>query len=157
MDSPPEQSPVPPAARPGRRRNQLLLLLCLLLAVVITLFFGTRAFRRFLHPPTDEPIREWMNIPYVAHSYQVPPHVLFRALNLSDTPPADKRPIRTIARMLGLRVEEVIQILEEAIANERAFHWLPNEPPPPPTPPRPTLAPPTRTPATAVPVATPAN
>ncbi|MFZ4663261.1 MAG: hypothetical protein ACOYNY_40015 [Caldilineaceae bacterium] len=56
-----------------RRRQQLLLLGALVLALFITVFFGLRAFRRFDHPPSDEPIRGWMNIPYIAHSYQVPP------------------------------------------------------------------------------------
>lgn len=142
-----------PTVRP-RRRRQLILLFFLLLAVVFTFFFGTRALRRLFHRPTDEPIREWMNIPYVAHSYEVPPHILFQALNLPNTHPPDKRPIRRIARSLGLSVAEVTQILEDAIAKERATQWLPGDPPPPPPPPEP---PPTLTPVADAPVATPDN
>jgi len=119
--------------RPSKRRQQILLLSCLLLALFITLFLGTRSFRRFRDRPTDEPIREWMNIPYIAHSYHIPPHLLFQALNLPDTPPPDKRPIIKIAKELGLSVAEVTTLLEAAIAQERASQEPPGKPPPPPT------------------------
>jgi len=119
--------------RPSKRRQQILLLSCLLLALFITLFLGTRSFRRFRDRPTDEPIREWMNIPYIAHSYHIPPHLLFQALNLPDTPPPDKRPIIKIAKELGLSVDEVTTLLEAAIAQERASQEPPGKPPPPPT------------------------
>lgn len=112
-----------------RRRQQLLLLGALLLALFITIFFGLRAFRRFDHPPTDEPIRGWMNIPYIAHSYQVPPPVLWQALD----PPSDlspsRRPIRRLAEELNLTTTEVISRLETAIANARAQHPSHDKPP----------------------------
>ncbi len=137
--------------RLSKRRQQIILLICLLLALFVTFFFGTRAFRRFRDRPTDEPIREWMNIPYVAHSYQVPPDVLFRSLNLPDKPPPDKRPIRRIAQELNLSVSEVTAYLEEAIAQERASRPPPGGPPSPPT------APSVATPIVVTPVITPAN
>ncbi len=112
-----------------RRRQQLLLLGALVLALFITVFFGLRAFRRFDHPPTDEPIRGWMNIPYIAHSYQVPPPVLWQALD----PPSDlspsRRPIRRLAEELNLTTTEVISRLETAIANVRAQHPSHDKPP----------------------------
>lgn len=128
---------------PARRRRQLLLLSGLVLALLITFFFGTRAFRRFRDRPTDEPIRAWMNIPYVAHSYHVPPPILLQALNLPDTRPPDNRPISRIAKALNLTTDEVIKTLEEAIAKERAAHAPPGKPP--------------DAPPDAPPVATPAN
>ena len=125
-----------------RRRQQLLLLGALVLALFITVFFGLRAFRRFDHPPTDEPIRGWMNIPYIAHSYQVPPPVLWQTLNPSSDLPPSRRPIRRLAEELNLTTTEVISRLEAAIANERAQH-PPHDKPPESAPalPTPTAAP----------------
>jgi hypothetical protein len=119
---------------PSKRRQQLLLLSGLLLALLITVFFGLRAFRRFSHPPSNEPIREWMSIPYIAHAYHVPPPVLLEALSLpADTPP-NRRPINRIAKDLNLTTDEVIQRLEDAIAQDRASRAPPEgkpEKPPP--------------------------
>jgi len=98
----------------------------LLLAVLLTVFFGLRAVRRFTHRPTNEPIREWMSVLYVAHAYHVRPDVLFRALGLPDQPPPDKRPISKLAEELNLSSAEVIKRLQEAIAKAR-----PPRPPPP--------------------------
>src|SRR5665647_829515 len=49
----------------------------------------------------DEPIHGWMSVGYVAHSYRVPPYVLYLALGLPHKPP-DKRPLRDIAKMQHL-------------------------------------------------------
>ncbi|MBX3015772.1 MAG: hypothetical protein KF832_29905 [Caldilineaceae bacterium] len=119
---------------PSTRRLQLVLLVGLLLALLITFFFGERAFRRFIDRPTDEPIRAWMNIPYVAHSYRVPPHVLFQALDLPVEHPPNQRPISRLARELNLSSEEVITRIEAAIAQERAAKAPPGQPPPEPPP-----------------------
>lgn len=117
--------------KPSKRRRQLYLLIGLLLALLITLFFGARAVRRFRDRPTDEPIREWMNIPYVAHSYHVPPDLLFQALNLPAERPPNRRPISRIAKELNLTSDEVIKRLEEAIAKERASRAPPGQLPVP--------------------------
>lgn len=117
-------------AKPSKRRRQLLLLSGLVLALLVTLFFGTRAFRRFRDRPTDEPIRTWMNIPYVAHSYHIPPDVLLQALNLPVEHPPNRRPISRIAQDLNLSTDEVIKRLEEAIVAERASRGPPEKPPP---------------------------
>lgn len=102
----------------------------LVLALFVTLFFGTRAFRRFTSPPRDEPIRGWMNIPYIAHSYHIPPDRLFQAQELPNERPPNKKLIDRIARDLNLSNDEVIKRLEEAIAQERALHAKPTKPPP---------------------------
>lgn len=106
----------------SKRRQQLLLLGALGLALFVTLFFGLRAFRRFDQPPTDEPIRDWMSIPYIAHSYRVPPPVLWAALAPPPDLPPSRRPIRRLADELNLTTAEVIARLETAIADERAKH-----------------------------------
>jgi hypothetical protein len=54
----------------------------------------------------DEPIRGWMNVGYVAHSYRVPPHVLYLALDLPHKPP-DKRPLRDIAKVQHRSMDEI--------------------------------------------------
>jgi len=106
----------------------------LLLALFITFFFGMRAFRRFSRPPSDEPIREWMSIPYIAHAYHVPPPVLLEALGLpTDTRPS-RRPLNRIAKELNLTTDEVITRLEEAIAQDRAARAPPGESPQKPPP-----------------------
>ena len=78
----------------------------------------------------DEPIRSWMNLGYVAHSYRVPPHVLYRALDLPFEPraPRDRRPLREIAKAQGRSMDEVRAVLQDAITHARP----PHPPPPPP-------------------------
>lgn len=117
---------------PSKRRQQILLLSGLLIALAITVFFGIRAFHRFSRPPSNDPVREWMSIPYIAHAYRVPPPVVLAALGLpADTPPS-KRPLSRIATELNLTTDEVVKRVEEAIAQERARHAPPGPPPPPP-------------------------
>ncbi len=114
------------AAKSSPQRQRRLLIGSLVVAILLTLFFGVRAVRRFINRPTNEPIREWMNVPYIAHAYHVRPDVLFRALGLPDKPPPDKRPISVIAKELNMSTEAVIQTLQVAIEKER-----PPKPPPP--------------------------
>ena len=69
----------------------------IILGVIIVLFFGlrtARAFRQFRghHPPhpfsteqveTDVSlIRDWMTIPFIGRTYQVPPPIIFEALGI---------------------------------------------------------------------------
>ena len=80
----------------------------------------------YWHAHRDEPIRGWMNVGYVAHSYRVPPHVLFLALGLPHKPP-DKRPLREIAKIQHRSLDQIRAILQDAI-----IHARPPYPPPPP-------------------------
>jgi hypothetical protein len=101
----------------------------LVLVVVGTSLLAVRTFRRAVYwrMHRDEVIRPWMSLPYVAHSYRVPPHVLYDALKI-DHPPHDRRPIRQIAKAQNRPVNEVIRNLDEAIA--RARQQSPNPSPP---------------------------
>ena len=96
-------------------------------------FTGLHAFR-FVRDAVywsyhrDEEIRGWMPVGYVAHSYRVPPHVLYQALGLPHKPP-DKRPLREIARAQNRSMDEVKAVLQDAIVHAR-----PPYPPPPPPP-----------------------
>ena len=112
--------------------GQWLLLSLFLLALVVTGFFGVRAIRRAIYwrNHRDEPIRPWMSVLYVSHSYRVPPHVLYPAIGLSPET-HDRRPLREIAREQNRPVETLINELQEAI-----IHSRPPYPPPPPPPQR---------------------
>jgi len=108
-----------------------------LLSLAIGIFFVVRAVRPaiYWHYHKDEPIESWMSVGYVAHSYHVPPHVLFLALGLPHKPP-DKRPLSEIARAQNRSMDEIRTILLDAIVHAR-----PPYPPPPPPPPDPRSSP----------------
>jgi hypothetical protein len=110
--------------------HQWVLLSLLLVAVFVTALFGVRAVRRaaYWHNHRDEVIRPWMSVTYIAHSYQVPPHVLYQAINLAPVP-HDRRPLREIARQQNRPVETLISEVQNAIVHSRP----PYPPPPPPT------------------------
>lgn len=105
-----------------------------LLAFVLVLgFIGLRTIHTYRAASywrhhRDEPIHGWMRIGYVAHSYHVPPRVLYEALGLPTQPP-DRRPLRVIAKAQHRSMDEVIALLREAIADARASRPPPSPPP----------------------------
>src|ERR1700704_605758 len=109
--------------------RQSVLALAFLLSLSVAVFFIVRAVRPIVywHYHQDEPIRGWMNIGYVAHSYHVPPHVLYQALGLPHKPP-DRQPLREIAKEQNRSMEEIRTALLVAIVRARP----PNRPPPDP-------------------------
>jgi hypothetical protein len=100
------------------------------LVVSFTGLFAVRTIRRaiYWHYHQDEPIRPWMNLGYISHSYSVPPWVLHQALGLPPGKP-DRRPIRVIAREQHRSVDEVIAILKDAIVHARRPYPPPGPPP----------------------------
>jgi hypothetical protein len=92
----------------------------LVVVVLLTSLFAVRTFRRAIYwrMHRDEVIRPWMSLPYVAHSYRVPPHVLYDALKI-EHPPHDRRPIRQIAKEQNRPVNDVIKTLSDTIARNR--------------------------------------
>jgi hypothetical protein len=110
--------------------RQWLVVLAFVLVVSVTGLFAVRTVRRaiYWHYHQDEPIRPWMNLGYIAHSYSVPPWVLHQALGLPPKP--DRRPIREIAREQHRSVNEVIAILQDAIVHARPPYPPPGPPPP---------------------------
>ena len=114
--------------------QQWLVIVAFLLVLGFTGLHAFRAVRSaaYWSHHRDEPIRAWMNVGYVAHSYHVPPPVLYEALGMQRLP-HDKRPIRVIAREQHRSVNEVIAILQEAIVRARQS----GAPPPPLGPPGP--------------------
>jgi hypothetical protein len=105
-----------------------------LVAFVLVLgFIGQRTFHTYRAASywrhhRDEPIHGWMRVGYVAHSYHVPPRVLYEALGLPHQPP-DRRPLRAIAKAHNQSLDEVIAILQEAIADARSSRPPPSPPP----------------------------
>jgi hypothetical protein len=111
--------------------RQWLVVLAFVLVLSFTGLFAVRTVRRaiYWHYHQDEPIRPWMNLGYIAHSYNVPPWVLHQALGLPQKP--DRRPIREIAREQNRSVDEVIATLQNAIVHSRPPYPPPGPPPPP--------------------------
>ena len=76
-------------------RQRTLVIGLILIGILFSAFFGMRAFHAFRkfnghRPPpqgkveTDvELIRDWMTIPFISKMYQVPPDIIFNALNVS--------------------------------------------------------------------------
>ena len=127
-----------------------LLIAALVLVSLFTLNFAARAFQhaRILHQRParpDEPIQSWMNIPYIAHAYHVPPPVVAGAIGLSPDR-RDPRPLREIAAEQGRTPDALIADILAAIKQERAQHEPPRPLSPPPAPPTPTASSGTQTP-----------
>lgn len=107
----------------------------LLAAFVVSLgFTGLHVVRTvrdaiYWNAHRDEPIEGWMTLGYVAHSYHVPPHILFRALGMQPGPP-EHRNIAALARTRGESVDAVAARLNHAIVHVRP----PYPPPGPPAP-----------------------
>src|SRR5882724_737181 len=101
--------------------KQWVVMAALALVVLATGVFAVRTVQRAMYwrAHRDEAIRPWMSVPYVAHSYRVPPHVLYQALGI-PLQPHDRRPIKQIAREQNRSVDEVTSILQDAINRARA-------------------------------------
>ena len=99
-------------------RKKWLLVLAFVASAVLTVVFGLRAVHRRPHRRIDEPIRPWMTVTYVAHSYHVPPHVLYEALGVQHKP-HDKLTIARVAREQNRPVHAVISDLMAAIERAR--------------------------------------
>lgn len=111
-------------------RRQWLVLVAFLFVLGFTGFHAYRFARNaiYWHYHQDEQIQGWMTVRYVAHSYRVPPHILYQALGLPQRPP-DRRPLKEIARAQNRSLDEVKALLMDAIVHAR-----PPYPPPPPPP-----------------------
>jgi hypothetical protein len=110
--------------------QQWLVLTAFLVITAFTAFTAVRTARRVIYwrAHRDEPIRGWMNVGHVAHSYRVPAAVLYLALGLPEKPP-DKRPLREIAKMQHRSMEEIRAILLDAIVHARPPYSEPQSPP----------------------------
>ena len=110
-----------------------------ILLLLIGLFTVNAAVRGFAHAKRlrqhpDEPIQPWMNIPYIAHSYHVPPAVVAGALGIDDRQ-RDPRPLKKIAAERGVSVTALADQIMAAITEFRASPPGPPDVPAPPPPP----------------------
>ena len=78
------------------KKSRILFILMAVLGGLLIIFFGMRSFRSFRkfdghhpRPPfageleTDvEQIEDWMTVPFISHTYGVPPEVIFDSLNI---------------------------------------------------------------------------
>jgi hypothetical protein len=101
--------------------QQWLLVVLFLFVVGFTGWRAVRTVRSAVYwsHHRDEPIHGWMTVRYVAHSYRVPPHVLYEALGVQPQP-RDRRPLRGIAKAQHKSLDEVRTILQKAIAQARS-------------------------------------
>jgi hypothetical protein len=110
----------------GFRWQQWATLAAFLLVLGLTafyLFHTVRHAKSFRHH-RDEPIRAWMTVGYVAHTYHVPAPVLYEALGLPKDR-YDKRPLREIARAQHRSLEQVREALEAALAESGSPYVTP--------------------------------
>jgi len=75
----------------------------------------------------DEPIRGWMTVGYVAHSYRVPAQVLYEALGLPDRAAEkangkthERQTLHKIAKAQHRSLNNIIATLQDAIERARA-------------------------------------
>jgi hypothetical protein len=114
--------------------QQWLFILGFVVSLAIVVVFALQAFRHMPRKRADEPIRPWMTIPYVSHSYHIPEYVLYQALGLPSVP-RDHRPLTAIARLQKRTVAKVIATLQDAIKLSRPPNPTPLPFPPGTTPP----------------------
>ena len=87
-----------------------------MLAIAATLIFASRASRQVRHIHTaNEPIREWMSVPFIAHAHHLPANVLFQAIGVQPREPRDRRSVRSIAHDLHRPIPELMAELQRAI------------------------------------------
>jgi hypothetical protein len=93
-----------------------------LIALALTLFFVTRLLVHLLtwEGHLHEPIKPWMTIGYVGHSWGLNPKVIDERAGLPL--PVNGRPftLQEIADDRGVPVEDIIKQVEDAVAKLRA-------------------------------------
>jgi len=116
----------------------------IIIGILVVVFFGLRTFHAFRQfrghrPPPFAPaqaqpaqtdvelIRDWMTIPFIQHTYHIPPEVLFKELGI---PPKgnEEKSLAQLNKKYFPNEDGIV--LEKVKAAVRA-----NQPPPTPTPP----------------------
>jgi hypothetical protein len=97
-------------------RRAIAIGLAFVVAIASTFIFAYRAGRRARQFHTaNEPIREWMSVPFIAHTHHIPAAVLFKAIGVHPREPHDRRSVRHLAHDLNRPVPELITQLQRAI------------------------------------------
>lgn len=126
---------------PHQNRTLLIAALCLVGLFTIGLSVRGAEQARRLRAGSAEPIEPWMNVPYIAHAYHVPPEVIHQALGLPPNQP-DRRPLWQIAKARGRATDLLVADIEAAISRSRSSPPPPIGAPPTPPPPAPIRTPP---------------
>ncbi len=111
------------------RRIQKVVLLAFLLALAFTSvrIVHTATDMVYWHKHQDEPLNNWMTLHYVAHSYHIPPHVLYETLEMPDWPP-DRRSLKELSQALDIPLETLKSKLQQAIVYARPPYPRPGPP-----------------------------
>ncbi|MGI8469920.1 MAG: hypothetical protein ACR2N3_15885 [Pyrinomonadaceae bacterium] len=101
--------------------KQWTILILFFIVVGFTGFYIYRTVERasYWRSHQDQPLANWMSVGYIAHSYHVPPPVLYEAIKLKPEP-HDRRPLAQIAKTQNRPVEEIKTELEAALNKFRA-------------------------------------
>jgi len=126
-------------------RQRLLITGVIVLGVLIVAFFGVRAVHAFRHirdggfgpghppPPASETdvelIRDWMTVPYIARTYGVPDHMLFKELDIPEEGNREKSLKELNETYFMFQSDYALNTVKKAITEHR--------PPTPPTAPSP--------------------
>lgn len=90
--------------------------LAFVLAIAGTFVFAYKAGRQARHiHAANEPIQEWMSVPFIAHTHHVPASALFQAIGVHPQEPHDRRSVRHIAGDMHRPVPELMAQLQRAI------------------------------------------
>lgn len=110
------------------------------LGAVIVLLFGFRLANELRHmgrPPKPQPfaaftdvtlIRDWMTVPYISHTYGVPPRVLFEALDIPEKENHEKSMAEIDAQYFPGQEGRAIQLVQAAIQKFQKQAPPPNTP-----------------------------
>lgn len=134
-------------------KQRAFIILFTILGCLLIAFFGLRAFHAFKKfnghrppPPTSgqvetdvELIRDWMTVPFIAHTYYVPEKIIFDALEISPRDNHDK----SLKEINDEYFSETDGLVMELVKAAILAHQAPPIPAPPltPIPPLPTVTP----------------
>ncbi len=100
-------------------RHQRLATIGFVLASAATVFFAVRfiVFTLYWSDPAhqNQPLQPWMTLPYVAHSWQVPPEALLPALGLTRLPPR-RTSLAELAAQMGISQQTLLDRISAALA-----------------------------------------
>jgi len=129
----------------SQTKQRLVIAGLIIVGVLIITFFGVRAVHAFRHirdggfgpghphpPPSEtdvELIRDWMTIPYIARTYGVPDHMLFKELNIPEEGNREKSLKELNEEFFIFQSDYALTTVKKAITDHR--------PPAPPTAPTP--------------------
>lgn len=91
-------------------------------ALCVTLFFAMRMAVSAIYwsdpAHRDQPVAAWMTPRYIAHSHRLPPDLLGAVLKIDPENPPRRMTLKEIAAERGVPVQDLIDALEAAIAEQ---------------------------------------